>query len=73
MSTTLDQQRALERYARQHERELRFLRHSPREERWIPFADDRERAEFRDAVIGTVALIAFVGILIALPALMGVQ
>lgn len=73
MSTTLDQQRALERYARQHERELRFLRHSPREERWIPFADDRERAEFKDAVIGVVALIAFIGTLIFLPALMGAQ
>ena len=73
MSTTLDQQRALERYARQHERELRFLRHSPREERWIPFADDRERAEFKDAVIGTLVFAAFIGALIFLPVLMGVQ
>ena len=71
MSTAIRDQQALERYARQHERELRFLRHSPREERWIPFVDDRKRAEFRDAVIGVVCLIALVGTLIALPALIG--
>lgn len=71
MSTTIDQQRALERYARQHERHLRFLRHSPREERWLPFVEERERTEFRDAVIGIVCLIAFIGTLIALPVLMG--
>ena len=71
MSTTIDQQRALERYARQHERHLKFLRHSPREERWLPFVEERERTEFRDAVIGIVCLIAFIGTLIALPVLMG--
>ena len=71
MSTTIDQQRALERYARQHERHLQFLRHSPREERWLPFVEERERTEFRDAVIGIVCLIAFIGTLIALPVLMG--
>lgn len=30
----------LERMARQQERHLRFARHSPREERWIPFVND---------------------------------
>jgi hypothetical protein len=71
MSTTIDQQRALERYARQHERHLKFLRHSPREQRWLPFVEERDMPEFKDAVIGTVALIAFVGTLIALPVLIG--
>ena len=67
MSATLDQQRALERYARQHERELRFLRHSPREERWIPFADDaRGPAKVKDAAIGLVAFVAFIGVVIVL-------
>lgn len=71
MSTTLDQQRALERYARQHERHLRFLRHSPREQRWLPFVEERDMPEFKDAVIGTVVLIALVGTLIFLPVMLG--
>lgn len=71
MSTTIDQQRALERYARQHERLLKFLRHSPREQRWLPFVEERDMPEFKDAVIGTVVLIALVGTLIFLPAILG--
>lgn len=71
MSTTIDQQRALERYARQHERHLKFLRHSPREQRWLPFVEERDMPEFKDAVIGTVVLIALVGTLIFLPAILG--
>ena len=71
MSTTIDQQRALERYARQHERHLRFLRHSPREQRWLPFVEERDMPEFKDAVIGTVVLIALVGTLIFLPTILG--
>ena len=71
MSTTIRDQQALERYARQHERHLKFLRHSPREQRWLPFVEERDMPEFKDAVIGTVALIAFVGTLIALPVLIG--
>jgi hypothetical protein len=66
MSTTIRDQQALERYARQHERELRFLRHSPREERWIPFVDDRKRVRIRDAAIGLFAFIAFIGAVIVL-------
>ena len=66
MSTTIRDQKDLERYARQHERELKFLRHSPREERWIPFADDRKRVRIRDAAIGLVAFIAFIGAVIVL-------
>ena len=71
MSTTIDQQRALDRYARQHERELRFLRHSPREQRWLPFAEERDMPELKDAVIGAAMLIALVGTLIFLPAILG--
>lgn len=71
MSTTIDQQRALERYARQHERHLKFLRHSPREQRWLPFVEERDMPEFKDAVIGTVVLIALVGTLIFLPVMLG--
>ena len=66
MSTTIRDQQALERYARQHERELRFLRHSPREERWIPFVDNHKRVRIRDAAIGLVAFIAFIGAVIVL-------
>lgn len=71
MSTTIDQQRALERYARQHERHLKFLRHSPREQRWLPFVEERDMPEFKDAVIGAAMLIALVGTLIFLPAILG--
>ena len=73
MSThqTVAEQLALERLARKHERDLTFLRHSPREQRWIPFADERERIEIADAVIGAAAFFGFVAALIALPALMG--
>lgn len=71
MSTTIDQQRALDRYARQHERELRFLRHSPREQRWLPFVEERDMPEFKDAAIGAAMLIALVGALIFLPTILG--
>ena len=71
MSTTIRDQQALERYARQHERHLRFLRHSPREQRWLPFVEERDMPEFKDAVIGTVVLIALVGTLIFLPMMLG--
>lgn len=39
MMQTINEQLALERLARKHERHLKFMRHSPREERWIPFID----------------------------------
>ena len=71
MSTTIDQQRALERYARQHERHLKFLRHSPREQRWLPFVEERDLPEFKDALVGTLVFVAFVGTLIFLPLMLG--
>ena len=39
---TISEQLALERLSRKHERHLRFLRHSPREERWLPFVESRQ-------------------------------
>ena len=40
MNPTLDQhQLELERLERKYERQLRFLRHSPREQRWLPFVE----------------------------------
>jgi len=69
MTPTLDQQ-ALDRLARRFERDLKFARHSPREQRWLPFADDAERAEFKDATIGFAAFVAFIAALIWLPNLM---
>lgn len=67
---TINEQRALERLARRLERDLKFARHSPREERWIPFADDAERAEFKDAAIGFAAFVGLVAALIYLPEVM---
>lgn len=58
MTPTLDQ-RALDHLARQCERDLNFLRHSP-----------RERAEIIDAVIGGAVFFALAGALIWLPNLM---
>ncbi len=71
MSQTIDQrQLELERLERKYERQLRFLRHSPREQRWLPFAEEHERAEFTDALVGTLVFVAFVGTLIFLPELL---
>jgi len=64
---TINEQLALERLARKHERHLKFLRHSPPEHRWIPFADEAERVEFKEALLGTIVFFAFIGALAALP------
>ncbi|MCK2097718.1 hypothetical protein [Thauera aromatica] len=69
MHPSIDHQ-ALERLARRFERDLKFARHSPREQRWLPFADDAERAEARDAAIGFTVFVAFVAALIYLPEVM---
>lgn len=48
--------RRLDRLARENERHLKFLRHSPREERWIPFAGDTDiDSDMLGAVVGVVA------------------
>jgi hypothetical protein len=67
MMQTINEQLALERLARKHERHLKFLRHSPHEHRWIPFADEAERVVFKEALLGTIVFFAFIGALAALP------
>lgn len=50
--------RRLDRLARENERHLKFLRHSPREERWIPFVRDADAdtdGDMLGAVVGVVA------------------
>jgi len=67
-SQTLSEQQALERLARKYERDLRFLRHSPREQRWLPFVEDSQAApELRDAVIGLIAFAGLVAALVTAP------
>ena len=67
MNQTVSEQLALERLARKHERDLKFLRHSPRDQRALPFAEQVEQHEFRDAVIGAVVFFGLIGSLIVLP------
>lgn len=53
---TNEEIRRLDRLARENERHLKFLRHSPREERWIPFARDANvDSDMLGAVVGVVA------------------
>ena len=69
MNQTISEQRALTerqllRIERANPDHFRFPREMPRQQRRIPFVDDRrERVELRDAVIGTLA---FVGLVVAL-------
>ena len=68
MSQTTTEKLTLERQLQRIERanpdHFRFPREMPRQQRRIPFVDDRrERVELRDAVIGTLA---FVGLVVAL-------
>lgn len=67
MMQTISEQLALERLARKHERDLKFLRHSPRDQRATPFAEPVEPHEFRDAAIGAAIFAAFVGALATMP------
>ena len=67
MNQTVSEQLALERLARKHERHLKFLRHSPRDQRGLPFAEQVDQHEFRDAVIGAAVFAAFVGALATMP------
>ena len=55
---TINEQLALERLARKHERHLTFLRHSPREERHIPFIDTRPdtKSDAAWSLVGIAAL-----------------
>ena len=67
MMQTISEQLALERLARRHERDLKFLRHSPRDQRALPFAEQVDQHEFRDAAIGAAIFAAFVGALATMP------
>lgn len=67
MSQTISEQLALERLARKHGRHLTFLRHSPPEQRSLPFAEKVEQHEFRDAVIGAAVFAVFIGALATMP------
>lgn len=67
MNKTISEQLALERLARKHERDLKFLRHSPPEQRALPFAEQVEQHELRDAAIGAAIFAAFVGALATMP------
>ena len=67
MNQTISEQLALERLARKHERDLKFLRHSPPEQRGLPFAEQVDQHEFRDAAIGAAIFVAFVGALAPMP------
>ena len=73
MNQTISEQRALTerqllRIERANPDHFRFPRETPRKQRRIPFvADRRERVELRDAVIGTLAFVAFVGALVTMP------
>ena len=67
MMQTITEQLALERLARKHERDLKFLRHSPPEQRNVPFAEEAPAHEFRDAVIGVVIFAGLVGALMTAP------
>lgn len=60
----LKRERQLQRIERANPDHFRFPREMPRQQRHAPFiADRRERAELRNAVIGTLA---FVGLVVAL-------
>ena len=48
--------RRLDRLARENERHLKFLRHSPREQQWVPFVRDADiDGDMLGAVVGIVA------------------
>ena len=58
MMQTINEQLALERLARKHERHLTFLRHSPREHRDLPFLDTRPdtKSDAAWSLVGIAAL-----------------
>ena len=73
MNQTISEQRALTerqllRIERANPDHFRSPRETPRQQRRIPFvADRRERAELRDAVIGTLAFVGLVAALATAP------
>lgn len=73
MSQTISEQmklrreRQLQRIERANPDHFRFPRHSGPQERALPFAEQIDRHEFRDAAIGTAVFVAFVGALATMP------
>lgn len=57
----------LDRLERKLARELRFLRHTPREHECIPFVQEDTGQDRRDAVVGAVALVVMVAALATMP------
>lgn len=58
----------LDRLARKHHRQLHFLRHSPREQRNMPFEEDFPSAPpFREVLFGTLVFSLFIAALIFAP------
>ena len=64
----LKRERQLQRIERANPDHFRFPREMPRQQRRIPFVDDRRALiELRDAVIGAAVFAAFVGALATMP------
>lgn len=58
----------LDRLARKHHGQLHFLRHSPREQRNLPFEEDFPRATpFREALLGSLVFLLFIATLALAP------
>ncbi len=58
----------LDRLARKHHEQLHFLRHSPREQRNLPFEEDLPPPPtFREALFGTLVFFLFIATLALAP------
>lgn len=49
---------------------FQFVRQTPAQHRRIPFVADEDVPEFKEALVGTLVFVAFVGTLIFLPELL---
>lgn len=52
---------------------FQFLRKTPVQHSWIPFVEERELPQFKDAALGAVAFFAFIGALIFLPEIVTIE
>jgi hypothetical protein len=58
----------LDRLARKHHGQLHFLRHSPREQRNLPFEEDfPPRTSIGEALVGSVVFFLFISALVFAP------
>lgn len=61
----------LDRLARKHHGQLHFLRHSPREQRDLPFEEDfPPRTHIGEAIFGFIVFLLFISALVFAPAWM---